>query len=327
MLRPSRFGLGAALVAALALAPTARAAEPDKLIPADADTVVSINVKQLVDSEIVKKYAVEQIKQTLEGQDIRKYLRDMGLDPLKDIDRVVIAGSGKDQNDIKGIVVVRGKFDPEKLYKTAEAETKRKPDQFALVKDGKDVMFKWQPDNGNPVYGTVVDESTVIFGTDKKIITNALAAANGDKKPTINRQLASMITKMDDKASVWAVAIVKGKLDNAKLPGGGGAQNLQAQIPNLETVTAVIRVTGDINLEVTLGMKDEASADEMGKAVDEVLVQVKGFAPLLAANDPKMKPLAEAAKSLKSTVKDRNIIISAKVPGSAIGQLLNPDGE
>src|SRR5262245_54147340 len=166
----------------------------------------------------------------------------MGLDPLKDIDRVVIAGSGKDQNDIKGLIIVRGKFDPEKLYRTAEAETKRNPDQFALVKDGRDVMFKWQPDNGNPVYATVVDDKTVIFGTDKKLIVNALAAANADKKPAVDKKLAALITRMDDKATIWAAAVINGRLDNARLPGNQ-AQNLQAQIPNLDTVTAVIRVS------------------------------------------------------------------------------------
>lgn len=327
MRRPFRFGFGAAtLAAAFAFAPaTARAAEPDKLIPNDADTVISVNVRQVIDSDIVKKYALEQIKQFLAGQDAQDFLKKIGLDPLKDIDRVIVAGSGKDQNDIKGLMIIHGKFNAERLYQEAEAQTKRDPDKFSLVKDGKDVMFKFQPENGNPLYGTVVDDNTIIAGTDKKIVTTALATANSDKKPVFNKQLAGMITKMDDKASVWVVAIVKGKLDNAKLPGGGGAAGVQDQLANMDNVTAVIRVTTDVTIDVTIGMKDDASADEMGKAVDEILVQVKGFAPLLAANDPKMKPLADAAKTLTSRVKGRDVIISAKIPGTAIGQLLNMD--
>lgn len=324
MLRPSRFALGAAVVAALAFAPSLRAAEPDKLIPVDADTVISVNVRQIIDSEVIKKYALEQAKQFLQGNDASAFFKEIGLDPLQDVDRIVIAGSGKDQTDIKGLIIVHGKFDAEKMYKRAEAETKKDPDKFSLVKDGKDVMFKFQPDNGNPVYGTVVDENTIIVGTDKKIITTALAAANGDAKPKLDKKVAGLIAKMDDKASVWVVAVVQGKLDKARLPGGQ-AQNLQNQLPNIDTVTAVVRVNTDLTVDVTIGMKDDASADEMGTAVDEVLTQLKGFAPLLAANDPKMKPLADAAKSLQSRVKGRDVIISAKIPGSAIGQLLNPD--
>ena len=319
MLRPSRLGL--AVVAALALAPTARAAEPDKLIPADADTVISVNVKQILDSDVIKKYALAQMKQFLQGNDAQKFFNEIGLDPLKDVEKIVVAGSGKDQTDIKGLIIVHGKFDAEKMYKRAEAETKKDPDKFSLVKDGKDVMFKFQPDNGNPVYGTVVDDTTIIVGTEKKIITTALAAANGDAKPKLDKKVAGLIGKMDDKASVWVVAVLQGKLDNAKIPGGQ-AQNVQNQLQNIDTVTAVVRVTADLTVDVTIGMKDEGSADEMGKAVDEVITQLKGFAPLLAANDPKMKPLADAAKSLQSRIKGRDVIISAKVPGSAIGELL-----
>lgn len=322
MRRSTRFGLVAAFAAAFAFPTSARAAEPDKLLPADADTILSVNVRQIIDSDIVKKYAIEQMKQFLQGNDAQTFLKEIGLDPLKDLDRVVVAGSGKDQATIKGLVIVHGKFDAEKLYKAAEAQSKKEPDKFALVKEGKDVMFKLTPDSGNPVYGTVVDNNTIIVGTDKKIISTALAAANADKKPTVDKKLSAMIAKMDDKASVWVVALVNGRLDNAKIPGGMN-QNLQGQLANMDSVSAVVRVTADVSIDVTMTMKDDASADEMGKAIEDVLTQIKGFAPLLAANDPKMKPLADAAKSLKSTTKNRDISISAKIPGSAIGALLN----
>lgn len=324
MFRPSRLGLGAALAAAFAFAPSARAAEPDKLLPAAAEGVISVNVRQLIESDIMKKYALEQMKQSLQGNDAQRLLRELGLDPFKDIDRIIITLSGKDRTDMKLLVIVRGKFDPDKLYKTAEAQTKKDPDRFSLVRDGDDKMFKFQPDNGNPLYGTVVDETSVVLGNDKKVIGAALAAATSTKKPTVNKDLAALIGKMDDKASIWVAAVVKDKLDKLKLPGGGGAQNFQAQIPNLDTVTMVVKVTGDVNLEVGLGMKDANSADEMAKTVDDMLQTVKGALPFLAANEPKLKPLVDASKSLKSNLKDRTVVITAKLAGDALGKILNP---
>ena len=143
MLRPSRFGVAAAVAAVLAgaSAPAARAADVDKYLPADSEYVVAVNVRQVLDSEIIKKYALGQIKDLLAGSDPQKFLKDLGLDPLKDVDRVVIGASGTDQTDFKGLVIVHGKFDPQKLYKAAEAQTKKDPDHFSLVKDGADVMF------------------------------------------------------------------------------------------------------------------------------------------------------------------------------------------
>jgi hypothetical protein len=76
MRRSSRLLLGAALVVAVvaAKAPNARAAEPDKLLPAEADTVLSVNIKQILDTDLIKKYALEQMKQALDGQDAKKLL-------------------------------------------------------------------------------------------------------------------------------------------------------------------------------------------------------------------------------------------------------------
>jgi hypothetical protein len=305
----------------LALAPAARAAEPDKLLPEDSEFVLSVNMKQIVESEIIKKYALDQLTQALQGADAKKFLTDLGLDPLKDIDRIIAGGSGKDQTDTKGLVIIHGKFDPQKLYKAAEAQTKKDPDHFSMIKDGKDVMFKYQPDNGNPAYGTVVDDSIVVIGSDKKMVTTALGV--GSKKPTLSKDLSALISKQDDKASVWIVGVTKDKLNNLKFPKGGGAPaNLQGQLEKMETVAIVVRVTKDISLDVTLGMKDADAADELGKTIDDGLQQIKGAVPFLAAMNPQMKPLVEVVKTLKANVKDRTISITASMPGNTIGDLL-----
>src|SRR5205807_6279304 len=117
----------------------------DKLLPADADSVAFVNVKQLVESDVVKKFAIEQIKQALEGQEAKKILQEMGLDPLKDVEKVWAASSGKDANDMKWLTIVHGKFDPDKLFKAAEAATKKDGDKFSMIKDGTTTMFKFQP--------------------------------------------------------------------------------------------------------------------------------------------------------------------------------------
>jgi hypothetical protein len=323
MLRPSRLGLAAAAALLAATTPTARAADVDKLLPADSEYVIAVNVRQVLDSDIIKKYALGQIKDFLAGGDAQKFLKELGLDPLKDVDRVVIGASGTDQTDFKGLAVLRGKFDPERLYKAAEAQTKKDPDHFSLVKDGADVMFKYQPDQGNPVYGTVINDSTVVLGSDKKLVSAALAASGGDKRPAINKDLAALISRMDDKSSLYVCLVTKDKLSKLKLPQGGAPANLQDQLGKLDTVSAAVRVTADITFEVNLGMADEAAAGEMGKSVDDGINQIRGLLPFLVANDPKMKPLADAAKSLKSGVKGKSVSISGKLPGDVIGKLLD----
>lgn len=322
MLRPSRLGLAAAVAVALAgTAPTARAAEVDKLLPADSEYVVSFNVRQILDSEIIKKYALGNIKDFLEGGDAQKFLKELGLDPLKDIDRVIVGASGTDQNDFKGLGVIRGKFNPQKLYAAAEAQTKKDADHFSLVKDGQDVMFKYQPDDGVPMYGTVIDNTTLVLASDKKLVSTALAG--GGAKSAINKDLAALVNRMDEKSSLFLCMLTKDKLDKIRLPQGGAPAGLKDQLGKMDTVTVAVRISADISFEASLGMADDKSADDMGKTVEDGLTQVKGLLPFLVANDPKMKPLADAAKSLKSAVKGKTVTISGKLPGDVIGSLIN----
>jgi hypothetical protein len=322
MMRLTRLGLATAFAVALASAPVARAAEPDKLLPADADTVAFVNVKQLVESDVVKKYALEQIKQVLAGQDAKKLLEEMGLDPLKDIETVWTGLTIKDASDVKGLSVVHGKFDPDKLFKAAEAAAKKDGDKFSMIKDGTATMFKYQPEQGNPVYGTVVDDTTVVAGTDKKLVATALA----QKKSEISKELATLIKNTDAKASIFAVSIVKGKFAGVKLPAQLpiDLSGFEKALPNTDTMSVVIKVTGDIKLEVTFGMKDDDAATDMGDAVAKLLDGIKGLVPLLAAADPKAKPLVDVVKTIKSDVKKKDVTIVGVVTGDNIGKMINP---
>ena len=326
-MRLSRFGLAALFAVALA-APVARAAEPDKLLPADADTVTYVNVKQLVDSDVIKKYALEQIKQALDGQEAKKLLEEMGLNPLKDIEKVWIGSAGKDQNDMKALVIIHGAFDPDKLFKTAEAQTKKDGDKFSMVKDGKTTMFKYQPDQGNPVYGTVVNEKTVVAGTDKKLVAEALKAAEGDKKAPIKKELTDLVKTMDEKASAFAVSLVKGKFENVKIPAQiSDTLNLGALekvLPKTDTLTFVMKVTGDITLEVVFGMEDDDSATDMDAALAKAIDSIKALVPILAAADPKAKPLTDVVKTLKVATKKKNVTITGKITGENLGKMINP---
>ncbi|QJW94288.1 hypothetical protein [Frigoriglobus tundricola] len=324
MMRLSRLVLAAGFTVALA-APGARAAEPDKLLPADSDSVTFVNVKQILGSEVVKKYALEQIKQALAGQDAKQFLEQLGLDPLKDIDKVWAGSSGKDLSDMKGLAIVHGKFDPEKLFKAAEGLTKKEADKFSLIKDGGTTILKFQPDQGNPVYGTVVDDTTVIVGTDKKLITTAIKQAADQKAAPIPADLAALVKKMDDKASVFTTSIVKGKLDNVKVPPQLpiDLSGVEKALPKTETMSLILRVSGDINMEFLFGMKDDDAATDMGDAMTKAIDGIKGLITVAAAAEPKAKPLVDVVKTIKSDVKKKDVIITAKVAGDLIGKAIN----
>jgi len=121
----------------------------------------------------------------LDGQDAKKLLGDLGLDPLKDVETVTFATCDtkiKDIENTQKLAIIRGTFDAEKLFKTAEARSKKEGDKFEMVKDGNTVMFKIQPDNNQPPwYATVVNDKTVIAASEKKLVSATVAAAAASK--------------------------------------------------------------------------------------------------------------------------------------------------
>ncbi len=319
-----RLLVGAVLVAGLS-AP-ARAAEVDPLLPAETESVLFVNVRQILDSELIKKYALGQIKQALAGNDAKKMLEKLGLDPLKDVDRVTAGSWGKDKEDMNAVFIVRGKFDPEKLFKAAEAEAKNNGDKVAIVSDGKYKLVKFTTDESpKPIYAAAADEKTLIAGTDKKLVTDTLAVAEkGAAKPRLKKDLAALVLKQDEKASMYAAGLVEGKTDGVQIPPGlpgVDPMKLAKQLEKMHSFAMTVRLTTDVSLEAAVGMKDADAADDFGATVENLIMTVKQFLPLLANQQPNVKPLIdEISKTLKSKVKDKDVLVNLKLSAEAIGK-------
>src|SRR6516165_1850557 len=85
--------------ALLALVLPARAAEPDKYLPNDTEAIVVLNVKQILDSPLVKKHLAEKIRDEIKNNaEVSKVLEALGFDPLKDLSSITIASSGLNQD-------------------------------------------------------------------------------------------------------------------------------------------------------------------------------------------------------------------------------------
>lgn len=324
MTRFTRPILGLVLLAGLA-APV-RAAEVDPLLPAETEGVVQINFRQILESDLIKKYALEQIKQALQGADAKKMMETVGVDPLKDIDRATISFWGKDPQDMNGVGIIRGKFDPAKLYKAVEEITKKEPEKAEIVTEGTYKMVKVNPEKegSKPVYISVADEKTIVAGSSAKLVASTLSAAAKAGKPQVKKELAAVILAQDEKASLFMCGLTEGKVDvppGLNIPGVDGAK-LAKQLETMKSFSLTINVTGDVSLEVGMGMKDADSADDFANTVDGLVNTAKTFLPLLAAQQPAFKPLVdEVTKSLKSKVKDTNVTLSLKVTAEAIGMV------
>jgi hypothetical protein len=321
-------------VALVALAVSARSAEVDPLLPAETENVMHVNVRQLLDSQMAKKFALGPAKEALKKEKVAEIVKDLGLDPLKDIDKVTVASWGTGPEDTNVLIVVRGTFDPEKLFNTAVKTAQAEGDKVSIVEEGKYKLIQFSPPNQpKPFFVTVADEKTIIGGSDKKLVTNALAIAEkGGGKAAVKRELAALLLRQDEKASMYSCGLVDGKLTNvpglANIPGAN-AERLGKGLAGAKAYGVSVKVTDDISVEATLGMKDVSTAEDFEEEVNNVFNNLRNLLlPLLAANQPKLKLLAdELGKTLKSKVKGTDVVVSVRLTANAIADATNRGDE
>lgn len=316
-------GLLAAAALAAPVAP-ARAAEVDALLPAETEAVIYVNVRQILDSELVKEFALGQLKQALQGEDAQKMTKQLGIDPLKDIDTLVAGTWGKDPKNMQGLAVLYGKFNPEKLFAAAKTAAEDKPGEVDIVSEGKYKLVKFTPkkDDQKPIFVAVADEETVVASNDPKVVVAAVQTNEKDNpKPVLMKPLAALVLAQDDKASMYMCGLTEGKVDvppNLNLPGVDGAK-LAKQLETMQNVAVTLRVTKDIALEIGMGMKDEDAADDFAGSVDQLIGTAKTFLPFIAGNQPQAKPLVDdVTKTLKSKVKEKTVNVTVSLTADSL---------
>ena len=334
MRRISRCLLAVVLTAGVVA--STRAADVEPLLPKETEQVVHMNFKQMLDSDIIKKYAMGQIKQALQGEDVKAILASVGLDPLKDIEQATMGLWGKGE-EMNVVGVVKGKFDAKKLFEAAKAQSDKNKDKVEIVTesiDGKDVtLVKMTQDSGKPVFLTVADESTILMGSEKKYATAALAAFNKKEKAKLSKELTALLLKQDDKASMYYVAITEGKMkdipagqfEGLKQVGVDG-DKMKEQLEKMKSVAVTLNLGKEVKFSAVANMKDADSAEEFSGTMDKLVDTAKTFLPLLGGQQPKAKSLIEdLTKTIAVKAKDKDVTLSFTLTAKAIGDLAGND--
>src|SRR5436190_3092191 len=157
------------------------AAEVDKLLPDDTQAVLTVNVRQILDSPVVKKYVLPDVEAKV-NTEVGKVVRLLGLNPVKEIAAVTFASpGGSDQG--KWLGVVSGSFDPAKIQAAVDQFAKGRPDAVAMHRQGevriyedlssKDGQTSW------PRFFALLDRHTLVASPNKEYVTGAVDRAAG----------------------------------------------------------------------------------------------------------------------------------------------------
>jgi hypothetical protein len=320
---------GLALLLAATAAPV-RGAEVDRFLPADTEMVFTLNVKQVLDSALVKKYGLEHAKEALKSLDeVNDILKDLGFDPFTDLERVIVALPTADEPD-KGLVIVHGRYDLAKFEAKGKQAAKDHADALKIHKvpdglGGQHLVYEVAiPEKADtPLFVALAGKTTLLASPGKDYVVDALKKTNLKDKPALkNKDFQALLERMDNRQSFSLAAV-----GTAFTKGNQG--NTPAEVKRFfeqtDAIGGGITVGEDIKLEVVISAKTAQAAKDLNKTITDGLNFGKAILAAAAINQPEIAPVVEIVNSLKATAKDKTVTLKAQVSAEALEKAFKKD--
>jgi hypothetical protein len=320
-----------ALLACLALIPTARAAALDPHLPADTESYVNVNVKQILDSPVVKKIGVDRLKgwlKDLEGVDA--LLKELGFDPFKDLDRVQIASPRTTETD-RGLMILTGTFDKAKLEKKADESARDNEDNFKLHKvplgdKETHAVYEVKVSGQNlTLFVALVENKTLLASPGKDYVVDALKQARAKKKPALkNKEFQAVVEKLDTRQGV-SLALRGAAVGTSDLldllP-----RRLRDGLDRVESIGGGIGFTNDIKLDLVGSARSDDDAKLLRDATFRGVRFAQGSLGFLGNENKLVVLLGDLLNSVKVGGKGKVVSLSAKLTADMLDDFFKDEG-
>jgi hypothetical protein len=287
-----------------------RAADVDPNLPNDSELVLSVNLEQLLNSPLGKKYLRVALENALKSngqiQDVLKYLE---LDPYRDVNRVTVALSSTASDT--GFVIVNGKFNLKKIAELAERVAADRTRKFKIHKEGNVTIYEGAANDDKPIFAAFANDTTLLLSSDKEMLRGS--AKTGKPK----RELAVLIQNADARQTAWLAA----------LPAVAGALPVEdpAQrkaVEKLEGVVGALRVEASARLDLHLINQTPQAALAMNRIFIDLVGGVKLIAPNAIKEKPELAPVFEAISAMRTLVRGKTVTITTELATDQIEKLV-----
>jgi hypothetical protein len=304
------------------LASPVRAGEADKYLPVDTEVYSVINIRQILGSALIKRIGVDKIKDLLQQApgEVTDVLKDLGLDPFKDIDKLISAGPASGEQD-KGLVIIHGRFDLDKFRTRADKEAKDNKEIVKSFKIAGQTCYEVVIADANlSVFVGFASKNTILVAMSKDYLGDALKVGADATKPKLkNKAFQEMLAKLDEKSSL--ATVVMGDV-LTKGPLGDLPENVKELMAKVTAISGAITVTDGVKFEFSGGTKAAKDAQTIKDEITNGLNLVTGLAALAAMNMKELAPVIDFLKSIKVTAKDTTVSIKAEITGEDLNKVL-----
>jgi hypothetical protein len=307
----------------------------DKYFLDDTDFVLLVDVKQVVASPLFAKHFRKPVEAWRDGLPARAWLKALGVDPLKDVERLALL-TGKSCHDDgtstgAPFILITGRFDPARMRRGLAQLAKAMPDRVVAHEGRGGAVYELKgllP--AGALFAAPLDPHTVLLAGHKHQVREALAKVGG---------------KTRTKFTIPAVAAWLKKLKPGVAVQGFGAEQMVVNTTRSESVVNGQRVTkvnyqtlGDVGLRelhVRLTVKDEVQArvaltGKEGPKLKELAQQFRQVLPFLktavagqAQADPKLAPLVKLVEGIKLETDATTLALEGRATAEMVRALLD----
>ncbi len=306
-------GLGTGIVASYLGLPVSvftSAAGPKELeyVPADAAVVAYANVRDVMNSQLRKRFQEMEPSQ----QHKNEFEEKTGLNFEQDIDTVVAVMMPKSNLADKPregfLILARGRFEAARLEALAL-------EHGATVADyqGKRVITHPDTDRNDTANDDMavgfVETDLIAFGS-VNAVRASIDARRENRNVVSNIEMMRLVSELElDNANAWAVGRFDAIAGQAGLPS-----EIQSQMPAIAWFSAAGHINGGVSGVLKAETKDEAAAQNLR----DVLKGLLALAKMQAGSQPGMQQLAD---SLILSGDGKNVALSFSVPSEVLDVL------
>jgi hypothetical protein len=301
---------GVGVLVVLMSSPVLAAPVPDRLTPADAEMVLTVNVRQILQTPVVKKHALDPLKTLLKrNEELQQFLTAAGIDPLKDISTIGLSTSGNPAGKGKLLAVVRGRFDLDKARTAAEEYAKKHPDRIKGLKEDDLPMWEITSDNKS-FFAAFAGKSTLVMTTAKEDTVAVVRRADGPPQ-RLNKELQTAVDHVSGGESAW-MAMVATEHIKQLLQTDDNAKDFASAV---QSVTGTLELTDDALLTLVVHSSNAEAATQIKTKLEDLQ---KLFAFVGAGRDASGQIVKDVLDSIKLDTDKNDVSIRVKLTGDQI---------
>jgi hypothetical protein len=327
-----RLFVAAVCTLGLFLASSAAQAQNTKLLPNDTEMIVSVNLAQILKSDVLQKneiilnLAKGKIEEQLDDKGVSKWFKKADFDLFRDLASVTVAVPGGSRNPSDTFILLEGKFDADKIEAAAMEASKDAGDAFKVIKIGGAKVFEIAPKDEKTVYVSVLDKKTMVVCASKADVTEAIGRLKSGKKASFKADvLKSLLETVNSKQSINVVAtsgIMTKLAENAPEGGGDKAKAALDALKTLDGFSAAVTVNKDIDFQLGVNAKDNDTASKYSLLGNMFLKGADSKLKDAAKKDERFAPAVDILKTLRISAQGSNLVVRGQITFDTLTEIL-----